>query len=110
MQALLLLVSPALFAASIYMALGRLIEVVGGERHSLISTRWLTKVFVVGDVISFALQGAGGGLMAGRTLKMMKAGQHAVVAGLWVQIVFFSMFVAVTVLFQIRIYREPTTL
>ena len=110
MQALLLLVSPALFAASIYMTLGRLMEVVGGERHSLIPTRWLTKVFVLGDVISFALQGAGGGLMAGRTLKMMEAGQHVVVAGLWVQIVFFSMFVAVAVLFQVRINREPTAL
>ena len=46
------------------MCLGRLIQITHGEQHSLIRARWLTKIFVVGDVISFLLQGAGGGIMA----------------------------------------------
>lgn len=58
-QALLLLVAPALLAASIYMELGRIILVTDGECHSFIRKRWLTKVFVCGDVFSFAVQGAG---------------------------------------------------
>jgi hypothetical protein len=56
---LLLLVAPALFAASIYMILGRIILSVDAEAHSLIKTRWLTKVFVTSDVGSFFIQLAG---------------------------------------------------
>jgi len=41
------------------MLLGRIILVTDGESHSLIRKRWLTKIFVIGDVISFLLQGAG---------------------------------------------------
>jgi hypothetical protein len=53
------LVAPSVFAASIYMCLGRIILITDGEQHSIIRGRWLTKLFVVGDVISFLMQGAG---------------------------------------------------
>jgi hypothetical protein len=59
LQTIVLLVAPALLAASIYMMLGRIILVTDGEQHSLIPKRWLTKLFVTGDVISFLMQGAG---------------------------------------------------
>lgn len=51
--------SLALFAASIYIILGRIILLVDGERYSLVRQKWLTKLFVAGDVLSFLLQGAG---------------------------------------------------
>lgn len=108
MQTLLLLVAPALFAASIYMILGRLILTLSAEHHSLIRLKWLTKIFVTGDVFSFLLQAAGGGLMSGGTLQMMKLGENVVIAGLFFQIIFFSVFVVTAILFQIRIEREPT--
>jgi hypothetical protein len=59
MQSLLILIAPALFAASIYIILGRIILLVDGERYSLVRRKWLTKMFVAGDVLSFLLQGAG---------------------------------------------------
>ena len=59
LQTLLLLIAPALYAASIYMMLGRIILLTEGEQHSMISQRWLTKIFVAGDVASFLMQGAG---------------------------------------------------
>jgi hypothetical protein len=59
MQSILILVAPALFAASIYMELGRIILLTQGERHAVIKRRWLTKIFVAGDVISFLMQGGG---------------------------------------------------
>jgi hypothetical protein len=59
MQSLLILIAPALFAASIYIILGRIILLVDGEEYSLVRRKWLTKVFVVGDVLSFMMQGAG---------------------------------------------------
>jgi hypothetical protein len=54
-QALLLLVAPSLVAASIYMVLGRIILLLDGEKHSMIKKKWLTKVFVLGDFLSFAV-------------------------------------------------------
>jgi len=58
-QTLLILLGPALLAASIYMILGRLIRMLDAEQYALIRTKWMTKVFVTGDVISFLAQGAG---------------------------------------------------
>jgi len=58
-QTLLLLVAPALFAASIYMELSRVIILADGESHALIKKKWLTKLFVCGDVVSFLLQMGG---------------------------------------------------
>jgi hypothetical protein len=58
-QTLFLLLAPALLAASIYMFLGRIILVLEAESHALMKKKWLTKVFVTGDVLSFLLQGAG---------------------------------------------------
>lgn len=59
LQAILLLVAPALFAATIYMELGRIVTLIDGEGHSLIPRKWMTKLFVIGDVLSFFLQGGG---------------------------------------------------
>jgi hypothetical protein len=41
------------------MLLSRIILVTDGETRSLIPKRWLTKLFVMGDVMSFLMQGAG---------------------------------------------------
>jgi cobalamin synthase len=58
-QTLFILLGPALFAASIYMELGHIILLTHGEKHSIIKKRWLTKFFVLGDVISFFTQASG---------------------------------------------------
>lgn len=104
MQTLLLLLGPALYAASIYMVLGRIILLTEGEKYSLIRRTWLTKIFVGGDVLSFAMQGAGGGLMSSgsKNPDMMKVGEHVIVGGLFVQIFFFGFFVVTAVAFQFR--------
>lgn len=41
------------------MCLGRIIIITDGEARSMITRRWLTKLFVIGDVLSFIMQGAG---------------------------------------------------
>ena len=105
MQSLLLLVAPALFAASIYIILGRIILMTDGESHSLIRRKWLTKIFVAGDVISFLLQAGGGGIQASGTMTAMKIGEKIIVVGLFVQLAFFGFFVIVAGLFQARLER-----
>ncbi|WYZ39391.1 hypothetical protein EsH8_III_001305 [Colletotrichum jinshuiense] len=107
-QTLLLLVAPALYAASIYMILGRIILLTDGEVHSVIRRKWLTKLFVFGDVMSFILQGAGGGIMASGTLEALEKGEHIVIGGLVVQIIFFSLFATTAAIFHKRLSRFPT--
>lgn len=56
---MLILVAPPLFAASIYMTLGRLILHLDAESASLLRVKYIAKIFVVGDIISFLLQCGG---------------------------------------------------
>ncbi|KAB2570221.1 Protein RTA1 [Lasiodiplodia theobromae] len=103
-QSIFLLVAPALFAASIYMILGRIILLTDGEQHSIIRRTRLTKLFVGGDVLSFFMQGGGGGLMAkGNTL-----GEKLIIGGLFVQLFFFTFFVFVAGIFHRRMAMVPT--
>jgi hypothetical protein len=59
MQSVFILLAPSLFAASIYMVLGRLIRRIDGDSRSLIKSTKLTKIFVVGDILAFLIQSGG---------------------------------------------------
>lgn len=98
-QNLFILVAPALFAASIYMTLGRIIRSIGAEKHSVIRVNWLTKTFVCGDILSFLVQSGSAGLMfQPSTVKM---GEGMVVGGLFIQIFMFGLFALTAVIFQV---------
>lgn len=105
-QAILILVAPALYAASIYMILGRLIRTLRAEELSLIPIAWVTRVFVISDVISFTLQAGGGGIQAAGTLELFHIGEKIIIAGLFVQIVVFGFFMVTAVIFQRRFMRS----
>ncbi|OOF90142.1 hypothetical protein ASPCADRAFT_20587, partial [Aspergillus carbonarius ITEM 5010] len=107
-QSLLPLVAPALFAASIYMELGRLIIVLHAEKHSLIRVKWLTKIFVTGDVLSFLLQAGGAGLMGSHSQSGVTNGSHIIVGGLVIQVLFFGFFIISTAIFHHRMDQSPT--
>ncbi|KAJ5167208.1 uncharacterized protein N7482_005989 [Penicillium canariense] len=89
LQSVLILLAPPLYAASVYMVLGRTVTYLRAGNLSLIRVRWMTKIFVSGDVFSFLLQSAGGGLMAAGTA-------------------FFGFFVIVAAIFHVRINEHPT--
>jgi hypothetical protein len=101
-QAILILVAPALYAASIYMILGRLVRALHSESLSIIPIKWMTKMFVVGDVVSFLLQSGGGGIQAAGTIKMYDIGEKIIIVGLFVQIFMFSFFLGTAVTFHRR--------
>ncbi|EOD50435.1 putative rta1 domain protein [Neofusicoccum parvum UCRNP2] len=91
------------------MVLGRIIRLTRGESHSIIKPARLTKVFVLGDVVSFLAQSGGGGMMANaKTAADQQKGQHIITAGLVIQIVFFGFFIVVAGLFHRRISHYPT--
>ncbi|KGO77175.1 RTA-like protein [Penicillium italicum] len=107
MQSTLLLIAPALFAASIYMELGRVIVMIKGEQFALIRVNWMTKIFVAGDVLSFLMQASGAGIMVTGSSSTdpsssVSTGQNVIIGGLIVQIVFFGFFLISAVIFQKR--------
>lgn len=121
---MLILVAPPLFAASIYMTLGRVIVALNCHQYSIVPVRFLTKIFVVGDVISFLLQCGGmcrfydvllfvdtnffpgGGYMAAGSLSAMNIGANIVIGGLAIQLLFFGFFVIVSAVFHWRVKRN----
>ncbi|KAF7714832.1 Uncharacterized protein PECH_008002 [Penicillium ucsense] len=105
-QTMLILVAPPLFAASIYMSLGRVIVALHCQEFSLVPVRFLTKIFVTGDVISFLLQCGGGGYMAAGSVSAMNMGANIVIGGLVIQLLFFGFFVIVSAVFHWRVKRN----
>ena len=59
METLLLLLAPTFFAGSIYMTFTRILRLTNGQKHSLLPAKWLTKIFMSADVMSFLLQAFG---------------------------------------------------
>ncbi|KAF7922879.1 uncharacterized protein EAE97_011043 [Botrytis byssoidea] len=106
---ILILLAPALFAASIYMVLGRLVVALDAEDLSPIRKKWMTKVFVIGDVIAFLSQAAGGGIMASGTASALATGEYITIAGLAIQLAFFSVFIFTATLFHRRFQRTTNT-
>lgn len=106
-QSVLILLAPILFAASVYMYLGRIIQAVeGGESQSLIPTKYLTKIFVCGDILSFFVQGGGGGILTKATKQStVNLGTDVILAGLVLQIVIFIFFVVVAAMWHVRMNR-----
>lgn len=104
MQILCILVAPALFAASIYMVLGRLIMLVRAEAYSPVRPTRLTKIFVLGDLLSFVIQIMGSGMLSNN----FNLGKTIILVGLIAQIIFFGLFVSVAVLVFRRLARDPT--
>ncbi|BAE64455.1 RTA1 like protein-domain-containing protein [Aspergillus flavus] len=104
MQSALILIAPAFLAASIYMTLGRIITMLQAEQYSIIPLRWLTKIFVAGDVLSFLMQASGAGLMV--SADDPSTGEHVIIGGLFVQIIFFGFFVITAIVFELRMAKK----
>ena len=108
-QSIFILVAPVLFAASIYMTLGRIITSVGGEKHSLIKPSKITLTFVLGDILSFVVQGGGAGMMVIEDADIAKWAERIVIIGLVIQIVMFGLFCVLSVIFHRRMRSQSTT-
>jgi RTA1 like protein len=92
---LCILLPPSLFAAAVYMVFGRLLKYLNQTDVSLVRVNWITKIFIMGDVISFMAQGAGGGLQTSTNLSTQKLGGNVALAGLSIQLAFVATFLVV---------------
>lgn len=107
MQSVLLLVAPALFAASIYMTLGRVIRSVNGDQRSIIRPTKLTRFFVLLDIVSFFAQATGGGFQASKNFNKETA-KYIILGGLIVQVLGFGLFAVTGLTWHVRMRQWPT--
>ncbi|EPS43993.1 hypothetical protein H072_2017 [Dactylellina haptotyla CBS 200.50] len=109
-QFVLVVLAPLFTAAGDYIILGRLLERVlpGGRRAKTLGlpARWITWIFVTSDIISFVMQGLGAAIISantdGKNPAAQERGTHIIMAGLVVQIAFFSFFVCAVIRFDLK--------
>ncbi|EWC48478.1 hypothetical protein DRE_02247 [Drechslerella stenobrocha 248] len=109
-QFTLIILAPVLTAAGDYVVLGKLLErVLPGEPRAKtlgLPARWITWIFVTGDIISFVMQGIGAGVIAASVNKVDPSGRqrgtNIVVGGLVVQLIFFTFFTGAVVRFDVK--------
>ena len=99
-QAVFLLLPPVLFAATLYMIYARVVSSVGGERFSIITPRWTTRIFVLGDILCLNIQSSGAGLTP--KPRIARIGDAIIIAGLSLQVLLFAAFLVCCMIFHIR--------
>ena len=107
-QSLLLLVAPVLFAASIYMELGHIIQLTGQVHLSPIKLRFLTAIFVLGDFFAFMVQSTGASILTKKEKDSAVTGKWIIIGGLAIQLMSFGFFMAVSAIFHSRCNQNPT--
>ena len=85
------------------MTLGRTIRSVNGDQYSIIPPRWLTRIFVTGDVVSFMIQGGGAGILVKADSESSQStGENVIIGGLIFQILIFAIFITAAFVFNVR--------
>jgi hypothetical protein len=87
------------------MLFGRILRTYSSDAKSLrVPARWITRIFVGFDVLSFLTQSAGAGMLAGAKDDRKKGllGQHILMAGLVMQLVTLGFFSAIAVRFHVK--------
>ncbi|KAK5077264.1 hypothetical protein LTR64_005257 [Lithohypha guttulata] len=104
---LLTLSAPPFIAATIYMALTRIMTTLRAAHLSIFNVRFLTTTFVVIDIICFLAFLGGAGMQIAASASLQSAGRKVVLAGLGFQIICFLFFVYIAIRFHKRNLRGP---
>ncbi len=107
-QSLLTLIGPAFMAATIYMLFGRLVVLLNSEKYCPVKVKFLTPIFVAGDVISLLVQSGGAGMSASGDSDKVNTSLWIVVGGLIIQVIFFALFIIMEIRFVYMMNKEPT--
>lgn len=110
------------------MVLAGIVLLTDGESYAIIRKKWSTKMFVVGDVVSFFIQAfgkcpnmipvsmysatdtkiIGGGMMTKGTKESADRGEMLVLIGFVIQIAFLGLFMVSALVFHLRLTRLAT--
>ncbi|OKL58806.1 hypothetical protein UA08_05739 [Talaromyces atroroseus] len=102
-QNMLIFVSPPFLAATVYMSLGRMITALDAKEHSLISPRWLTKIYVLVDIVCVITQLIGTALPASGDASAIALSKKILLAGLIFQVICLAFFEVIAWVAQRRI-------
>ncbi|OCH86232.1 RTA1-like protein [Obba rivulosa] len=107
-QQVLIVLSPCAFIATEYMVLGRLASYLDCGRYLFISPRKIARVFVISDIVTFIIQGAGASLSTAKTESALRLGGHIFLTGLVLQLISFGVFFSMYIRFLVLVrMREP---
>ncbi|OCF31122.1 hypothetical protein I317_07557 [Kwoniella heveanensis CBS 569] len=99
--------SPCLFLAADYILLGRLVAYIEGSEYIRpLKPRLVSTVFVCSDVLTFLIQGSGGGLAASGSQSSADLGSKLFLIGLALQLVSFALFTCLWAVVGWRIKRN----
>ncbi len=106
MQIVCLIIAPAFLSAGIYLTLKHIVLTVGQE-YSRLQAKYYTWIFILCDLLSLTLQGAGGGLAAtSNTTSGTKLGNNLMMAGIVFQVVTFMVFGILASLYAKSAYQN----
>ena len=101
------MIAPSFITATIYIIFGRMMTHLNASDYSIIKFEYQTTFFVSGDVFSFFVQSAGGGMMSQSGNQDL--GPKIVIAGLIIQMIFLFFFIFSEIKFTYLINKMPTT-
>ncbi|PGH26697.1 hypothetical protein AJ80_01643 [Polytolypa hystricis UAMH7299] len=111
----LVVIAPVFVCASLYLLIGRLVRAViptqGKQQNILgISPRWLPRAFITSDICSFLTQASGSGVAASGDWEgtSKEIGTNILIAGLALQLLTFSVFMTIVIIFHRRANRLGT--
>lgn len=107
---MLILGCAPLLAATVYMTLGRFARSLHAQQYTIMSVRWVTKIYVIIDIASFVCQMAGSAMQTSNDPSGIKLGQHIVIGGLIVQLIALAWFIFETTILHIRLNNGPTVI
>lgn len=102
MQSVCITVAPCFLMAGVYYILAQLIKIYG-EKYSFLKPMSYSSIFIVCDVLSIFVQGAGGGLAGGSNQSL---GRYIIIGGLAFQVFTMTIFQYLWYSFLIKIYKD----
>ena len=107
MQICCLIIAPAFLAAGIYLTLKHSVLEVGSQ-YSRLQPRYYTWIFIMCDLLSLVLQGAGGGTAAtaNHGSSMQNTGNDLMIAGIVWQVITLLVFGVLVVDYMLRVRKN----
>ena len=90
-----MIVVPIALAFINYLVFGRILKAYG-RKALFLRPAWIAAIFLVSDVLAFLLQAGASGLLASSDASMQKTGKNIIIAGFILQLVFFTIFIWLT--------------
>lgn len=104
-----IIIAPAFITAGIYLTLKYLVLTIGSD-YSRIRAKYYTWIFILCDLLSLILQGAGGGIAAtANTASSQSLGNNLVMAGIAWQVATLLVFGALVFDYCFRAYTHRST-